>query len=159
MSLLALAHPALAGADLQCVLGGMSADERDNIGEFTAADREPEGPGFDALQASVLSCGETLGWDLASSENYAALAVAFVVGDYAGTRLRSAGVDTALIGDWLDLAVIPGDEFSADDLERLLGYMIERGSAPATLEQHAFLIGNYLGALVAIERSRRVLSD
>jgi hypothetical protein len=160
LALLAAMQSSLPIDDARCILSGLTPPERSEIAALAERNVEPPPPLQARLEEAVADCAEERSWAHERIEPMVGLALALIIRDHTGPRLRSAGIDPVAVDSWLaqqseqmrtNTAIAPADA------ERLVLDLHEGGIAMPTLEENGELLGVYVGARMIIERVERGL--
>ena len=142
--------------ELGCVTAVASEADRALIASSMAAG-SPDAALVDRMRESAVACALRFGWDEIRAGRMTIAAVATVARDRYAAMLAERDVDTALIRRWLAAE----SETERTDLrfdqargERIVVALVQAGIPQATLESHGRLVGQYVAALIALERLR-----
>lgn len=128
--------------------------ERVAIADAMIADASP--PVLDEVGLRLRDCAIRAGHGAETGRPLAAAAFGLLAAEEIRGRLATVGLDMALVDRWFaeqeeSTRTIPPDDEAG---ERIVRSLIARGVAVDPLLENATLLGNYLGAMIMVERAR-----
>jgi len=139
-----------------CVLGQISAADRDVISEHSLRQEQFPDAVEQRLRAAVTGCAERLAPSTAELEGALTDVLTTLYIEMAGPRLQRAGIPVAGLDGWFDSqserirANYGADSMDDNEMERVTASMLQameaRGVPAATMGEHGALVGGYLAA-------------
>jgi hypothetical protein len=155
---LALAQP--NASDL-CVLGAMSAADRREIGNVTAAGAAPGDELLGRVAVAVVRCAsEAERADRPALARNLTRSVSFIAHADFRDRLRASGVDVGIIDAWFDRQSLEARTTAQmiGDAQAVAEGLIAAGIETSVLLANGRLVGSYLGSRIQLERLARGMS-